>query len=553
MGDERNPSHVGLRVAHERFHRAAYGRLGIRYARLLVVSDAVGILHLVMLVAVGTWPLYIDMPFATAIRLVLAVQLLFSGVSLVATWLAQRLVRPIENWIDKPEDESAAAAAWEAGVELPFSFFRAPLLLLAALLAATTATTYAAIELDLVWYEALVLLAGLGVAFLSYALMAFLSFEHGLRPVLEDITHALPGYLPSGPRLSLQRRLAAAIPAITVITGIVVAGVLPGSGGVGNLGVAIAASLAVSLLISIWPIALLTDSVVTPIAALREAAEHVEQQDLSVRVAPTGNDELGDLAHVFNRMVRGLEQRERLREALGAYVDPELAARVQSEGIDLSGDEVEASILFVDVRDFTSFAERTGARQVVATLNDLYDCVIPIVREHGGHPNKLMGDGLLTVFGAPDRLPDYAARAVGAALAVAAAVRTRFGDELRVGVGVDSGGVIAGTIGGGGRLDFTVIGDTVNTAVRVEAATRQTGDDVLATEGTLRLAGIPTSSWQERHGVILKGKHRSVRVFAPTAAQKQTDRPYAARAHPGVDVAPPSRASADDRTPGLGG
>jgi class 3 adenylate cyclase len=216
-------------------------------------------------------------------------------------------------------------------------------------------------------------------------------------------------------------------------------------------------------------------------------------------------------------MVMGLEQREKLREALGAYVDPELAARVEAQGTDLSGEEVEASVLFADVREFTSFAERTAARQVVATLNDLYDCVIPVVRRHGGHPNKLMGDGLLAVFGAPDRSPDHAGAALGAARGVAAAVRGRFDDWLRVGVGVDSGAVIAGTIGGGGRLDFTVIGDTVNTAVRVEAATRQTGDDVLATEATLRRAGIPPETWQERHGVTLKGKRRSVRLFAPPA------------------------------------
>jgi class 3 adenylate cyclase len=200
---------------------------------------------------------------------------------------------------------------------------------------------------------------------------------------------------------------------------------------------------------------------------------------------------------------------------------------VRSKGVDLSGEEVEVSIVFVDLRGFTPLAERTGARQIVALLNDFYDCVIPIVREHGGHPNKLVGDGLLTVFGAPDRRPDHGAQALGAALTIATAVRLRYRGELRVGVGVDSGKVIVGTIGGGGRLDFTVIGDTVNTAVRVETATRQTDDDVLATEATLRLAGIPTGSWQERHAVTLKGKQQRVRVFAPPLAPEQLARPDA--------------------------
>jgi class 3 adenylate cyclase len=388
------------------------------------------------------------------------------------------------------------------------------------------------VELDLAWYEALVLLAGLGVALATFAFMAYLSFEHGLRPVLEDIGRALPASPPPGPRLSLQLRLAVALPLITVVTGIVVAGFLPGRGGVGNLAIAIAAALAVSLLISIWLIALLADSVLTPIAALRQAAEQVDKGDLSARVTTAGGDEIGDFTRVFNKTVGGLEERERLREAFGAYVDPELAERVRSKGVDLSGEEVEVSILFVDLRGFTPLAERSGARRTVAMLNDFYDCVIPVVREHGGHPNKLMGDGLLTVFGAPDRRTDHGARALDAALAIAAAVRLRYGDELRVGVGVDSGTVIAGTVGGGGRLDFTVIGDTVNTAVRVEAATRQTDDDVLVTEATLRLAGVPTGSWRERHAVTLKGKRRGVRVFAPPHARELAHSDAEAKASP---------------------
>jgi class 3 adenylate cyclase len=519
MADARVSSpHKGIRATHEHLHRVAYKRLGTRYPRFLVVSDAAGLLHLVMLVTTATWPLYIDMSFASAVRVVLVVQLLFAGVSIASWRVAVRLVRPIEHWIGTPNDGGGAVAAWRAAAELPFAFLREPPILVAALLASAGATAYAGMELELAWYEALVLLVGLGVGLTTFAMMAFLSFEHGLRPVLEDVGRALSDTPPLGPRLSLQRRLVVALPLITVITGIVVAGVLPGTGGVGNLAIAIAGALAVSLLISIWLIALLADSVLTPIAALRQAAEQVERGDLSVRVTPAGGDEIGDFTRVFNKTVRGLEERERLREALGAYVDPELAERVQSKGVDLSGEEVEVSVLFVDIRGFTPLAERTGASRTVAMLNDFYDCVIPVVRKHGGHPNKLMGDGLLAVFGAPDRQVDHGAKALDAALAIAAAVRARYGGELRVGVGVDSGTVIAGTVGGGGRLDFTVIGDTVNTAVRVEGATRETEDDVLVTEATLRLGGVPIESWHERYAVTLKGKRRRVRVFAPPSA-----------------------------------
>ncbi|MCP9490822.1 MAG: adenylate/guanylate cyclase domain-containing protein [Solirubrobacteraceae bacterium MAG38_C4-C5] len=145
------------------------------------------------------------------------------------------------------------------------------------------------------------------------------------------------------------------------------------------------------------------------------------QGDLSARVPLISTDEVGRLAASFNGAVRGLGERERLREAFGAFVDPVLADRVLEEGTTLPGEEV---------------------------------------------------DGVLGVFGAPERHSDHADRAVAAAREIAVLVRERHGDGLRVGIGLNSGSVVAGTVGGGGRLEFAVIGDAVNTAARVERATR---------------------------------------------------------------------------------
>jgi adenylate cyclase len=150
---------------------------------------------------------------------------------------------------------------------------------------------------------------------------------------------------------------------------------------------------------------------------------------------------------------------------------------------------------------------------VVATLNDLYEAVVPVIHRHGGHANKFIGDGLLAVFGAPERHADHAARAVAVAREIAQVVR-RAG-MLRIGVGVNSGRVVVGTIGGGGRRDFTVIGDAVNTAARVEAATRVTGDDILITETTLRAIGPHGGGFEERPSAPLKGKAETVRLYAP--------------------------------------
>ncbi|MGH9208848.1 MAG: adenylate/guanylate cyclase domain-containing protein, partial [Acidimicrobiales bacterium] len=204
-------------------------------------------------------------------------------------------------------------------------------------------------------------------------------------------------------------------------------------------------------------------SVAEPLASLRIAQADIRAGDFDARVAVEDGSEVGLLQAGFNHMASGLAERERLRHAFGAYVDPELTERVLREGTDLAGEDVEVSVLFTDVRNFTAYAESADAREVVTHLNELYSEIVPIVRRHGGHANKFIGDGLLAVFGAPDRRPDHARRAVAAGRDIVETIRHR-GGEFRIGVGINSGTVIAGTIGGGGRVDFTVIGDTVNTA-----------------------------------------------------------------------------------------
>jgi adenylate cyclase len=221
-------------------------------------------------------------------------------------------------------------------------------------------------------------------------------------------------------------------------------------------------------------------------------------------------------------MVSGLRERERLREAFGAFVDPALAERVLAEGTTLPGEEVELSVLFLDIRGFTAFAERSTAAEAVAQLNEFYEIVVPILVAHGGHANKFVGDGLLAVFGAPDPLADHADRCVAAALAIAGDVAASHSGRVSIGIGVNSGYVVAGTVGGGGRVEFTVIGDVVNTAARVEEATRQTGDVILVTAATRALLRHDHGGLEARPPMMLKGKREPTELFAlsraPTAA-----------------------------------
>ena len=327
-----------------------------------------------------------------------------------------------------------------------------------------------------------------------------------------------PATCPTAPtsasaRVPLRSKLLIALPVINVVTGVVVAGLASDDPSLRALGIGVVVALSVAFTLSFELSALLARSVVEPIQDLREGTERVTAGDLGVRVPVLGTDETGRLAESFNQMVAGLEERERLREAFGAFVDPQLAERVLEEGTVIEGEEVEVTVLFVDIREFTAFAERASASEVVTELNAFYELVVPVLVRHGGHANKFVGDGLLGVFGAPEHLVDHADRGVAAAIEIAEVVRRAYGGRLRIGIGVNSGPVVAGTIGGGGRVEFTVIGDTVNTAARVEAITRETDDTVLVTDATCALL-------QRDHGGFARAAHRD-----PARAQRAGHRP----------------------------
>ncbi len=169
--------------------------------------------------------------------------------------------------------------------------------------------------------------------------------------------------------------------------------------------------------------------------------------------------------------------------------------------------------MFVDVRDFTPFAEANTAEDTVARLNALFEIVVPAVVDAGGHVNKFLGDGALAVFGAPNDLADHADAAVSAAVLIHRLVAERFGGELRIGIGINTGVVIAGTIGGGGKLEFTLIGDTVNVAARVEQLTKTTGDAILLTQQCVDALVSRPPGLIDRGFHVLKGKSAAVQVF----------------------------------------
>ena len=506
-------------------------RLGSRYPRV-VLALVFGLTFPVALGGAFLLDLYVDLRAGQFWRVVAVTESAVALEVVAALWVAFKHLRPADPWLRGERTPGSAAAAWRALAGLPLDLIRYARGLPIAL-NIVPLSLYLAVELDRPLFPSVLVIGAGVVVALAYAMfLRFFGIELTMRPLLERISADLPdGVEPGRTTVPLRWRLLVGLPVINVITGVTVVGLATDEPSLRALGVAVLIALAVAFTISFYLSLLLLRSIVGPIQDLQEGTRRVAAGDLSARVPVMGSDETGGLAASFNGMVAGLEERERLREAFGAFVDPSMVDRVMGEGAGLDGEEVEVTVLFLDIRGFTAFAERASAQEVVAELNRFYELIVPVLLRHGGHANKFVGDGVLAVFGAPEPLPYHADWGVAAALEIADVVRDEYDGELRIGVGVNSGPVVSGTLGGGGRLEFTVIGDTVNIAARVEEVTRATGDDVLVTEFTRALLHEDYGGFLERGSVPLKGRAASVQLYAPVAAgaESRADASAAAR------------------------
>jgi adenylate cyclase len=510
--------------------RWLYRRFGAGYLLAYVIFAAVAA-FLITLGTFGIFSLYQEHSKEEFLRVWLVTDT-FVMLSLGAALLRlRREVEPIVAWIRGRRGERSSIEAWRCAIALPLRFVTRgswqP-----ALFVALPGSLYATWELELPFYSAPVIFAGGMVAIVYAAILQFFYSEVALRPVVADISRHLPSDFPADRAgVPLRWKLLGALPLINVFTGVVVSGLsTDGRASLEDLGFDVIVAVLVAFTVSFELTLLVTKSVLRPVRDLLEATRRVKAGDLSARVPVTSGDEMGALAGSFNEMVSGLAEREALREAFGSYVDPNVAERVLEEGEMLEGDEVEVTVAFIDIRDFTAYAENASAAETVAYLNDFFELVVPILVKHGGHANKFIGDGVLGVFGAPKRQPDHADRALRAACEIARTLRERNGDELRIGIGINSGPVVAGTVGGGGRLDFTVIGDPVNVASRVEALSEETGDVIALTEATRCLLTGGETELEPRGEIALKGKSEPVPIYGVAGLLRDGARPIPERA-----------------------
>lgn len=264
---------------------------------------------------------------------------------------------------------------------------------------------------------------------------------------------------------------------------------------------------------------LLAGITLRPVHALVRGVRAIGSGNLEQHIDLKRSDELGVLTDAFNEMATSLREKEFIKNTFERYVSKPLAETIlrHQSDLQLGGEEKEVTILFCDIRRFTSLAERLPPAQVVDLLNDYFTRMIQVVADHEGMVDKLMGDSVMALFGAPFALGDDPLRAVRCAIEMQQAVR-RFNQEravqalppLEMGIGINTGPVIAGNIGSATRMEYTVIGDSVNIAARLQGLAHP--GEILVSEATYRLIAEQVVA-APLAPIELKGKRIPVGVY----------------------------------------
>lgn len=282
-----------------------------------------------------------------------------------------------------------------------------------------------------------------------------------------------------------------------------------------ELAAGVAILLVISLIIA-WSAA---RALGRPIHVLEDVARAIEGGDLTRTPQLSGRDAFSRLSGALDRMTKGLQERDRVKDVFGRYIARQAADQLLKGPLDLGGEAKRVTILFSDIRGFTSMAETMTPEQVVRFLNEYFSEMVDAVMEHEGMLDKFLGDGLMAVFGSFGDQPDHARRAVLASLRMKALLAKINGERamagkpaIEIGIGIHTDDVIVGSIGSKQRLEFTHIGDGVNTASRVQALNKEYQTTILITGATYdALKG-------EFHArpvaeVTLRGKKKSLPIY----------------------------------------
>jgi adenylate cyclase len=282
--------------------------------------------------------------------------------------------------------------------------------------------------------------------------------------------------------------------------------------------------------------AVITRNLVEPVRRLLSGTRAVEEGDLSIRIQASSADEIAALTESFNNMVAGLREKERIKDTFGKYVDPRIVKGLLENRLSSTGGEKRVmTVFFSDLVGFTALGEQLTPDGVVRFLNQYFTLMSGPIREHGGILDKFIGDAIMAYWGPPfTGESEHAALACFSALDQMARLeqfRRMLPDitglrkglpAVNIRMGIATGDVTVGTIGSESAKGFTVIGDTVNLASRLEGANKEYGTTILINEDTRKLAGDAVEA-RELDSIRVVGKSEPVRVFELLGRKGQLD------------------------------
>jgi adenylate cyclase len=277
------------------------------------------------------------------------------------------------------------------------------------------------------------------------------------------------------------------------------------------------ASLLVGIIISV----LIVNYIIGPIKLLVTGVRAIGQGNYDVQIKLTSNDEIGDLTDAFNATAKSLQEKELLKGAFSTYVSTKVMEEILKDPTKLSlhGKRVRATVLFTDIRGFTSMSEILEPEQVVSVLNEYLTLQTDKVFKWEGLLDKFVGDAVMAVYGIPFPKDDDAYRAVRTAMDIREGVEKlnvirakRNQHVVEIGMGINTGDVVSGNMGSSQKMDYTVIGDNVNLSARLEA--NAPGGKIFVSESTYKETRDKIE-YVEHEPIMVKGKKDQVKIFEP--------------------------------------